>query len=494
MNAYGTLLKKLIRFTNIKLSNLAEIVGYDTSYISKWCNKDKLPAPKAASHVNRCLADVFAKEIINQEESVLFAKDFKTEATDDENQLISNVYHLLKAAYKESYDTVCDHNRAAMPSQSRLLLWQPDIRVFMNTELPQLIEQLDAPCEILCTMDICTLLPEFIHECHHPKKPKHPIHLKMGLSLERQNKDPNYISQLYYLMNQYNFINFDFFDNSAMDLMNILVIKDCAAVQCSMDKYSRINIASVITDIKQVNTIYQRIASEFTPNYLLIHSSNSDELFFNGYRTEFYSHNTFQILLTRGFEFLLPPEINARLIQVSTEQGFDNNMGQLIASLGITWEEIFEKGCIDFYLLKTRLMQYINDGIIYFTDVVYHMSVEERKRHIEYILEVIQKNPNIRFFIIDDEFIPNAAELFQISVYNNKKKLFLKDTSRHNNPDGPNFYTVQNDILIHDVSQYLESLQDSPFCCAYKTEDVLRFYDKYGTMIYRMLSLGKTTE
>ena len=30
MNAYGTLLKKLIRFTNIKLTNLAEIVGYDT--------------------------------------------------------------------------------------------------------------------------------------------------------------------------------------------------------------------------------------------------------------------------------------------------------------------------------------------------------------------------------------------------------------------------------------------------------------------------------
>ena len=51
MNAYGTLLKKLIRFTNIKLTNLAEIVGYDTSYISKWCNKGKLPAAKAAPNV-----------------------------------------------------------------------------------------------------------------------------------------------------------------------------------------------------------------------------------------------------------------------------------------------------------------------------------------------------------------------------------------------------------------------------------------------------------
>ena len=71
MNAYGTLLKKLIRFTNIKLTNLAEIVGYDTSYISKWCNKGKLPAAKAAPNVNKCLADVFAREIIIQEEEIL---------------------------------------------------------------------------------------------------------------------------------------------------------------------------------------------------------------------------------------------------------------------------------------------------------------------------------------------------------------------------------------------------------------------------------------
>lgn len=46
MNAYGTLLKKLIRFTNIKLTNLAEIVGYDTSYISKWSLFVKLDVSK----------------------------------------------------------------------------------------------------------------------------------------------------------------------------------------------------------------------------------------------------------------------------------------------------------------------------------------------------------------------------------------------------------------------------------------------------------------
>ena len=134
-------------------------------------------------------------------------------------------------------------------------------------------------------------------------------------------------------------------------------------------------------------------------------------------------------MVAKGFEFLLPPEINPRLIQAARDQGFDESMAQLVAHLGITWEEIFEKGAIDFYLLKTNLIRYITDGTIYFADVVYHMSVEERKKHIQHVLDLVQKNPNIRFFIIDDECIPNSEHLFQMSVYNNKRKLFLKNTT-----------------------------------------------------------------
>ena len=96
MNAYGLLLKRLICFTNIKLTNLAEILGYDTSYISKWCNKDKLPAAKAASAVNKCLADVFAGEIFAQNEAALFAKDFKIEEPVNEKQLADSIFQILK--------------------------------------------------------------------------------------------------------------------------------------------------------------------------------------------------------------------------------------------------------------------------------------------------------------------------------------------------------------------------------------------------------------
>ena len=60
MSDYGEVLKKLIRFTDMKMSAAADIAGYDISYISKWCNKSKLPAARVAGNVNRNLAKAFA--------------------------------------------------------------------------------------------------------------------------------------------------------------------------------------------------------------------------------------------------------------------------------------------------------------------------------------------------------------------------------------------------------------------------------------------------
>lgn len=76
MSNYGELLKRLIKFTDMKMSAAADIAGYDISYISKWCNKDKLPAARVAGSVNRALAKAFSDEIISQGELDNFCLEF----------------------------------------------------------------------------------------------------------------------------------------------------------------------------------------------------------------------------------------------------------------------------------------------------------------------------------------------------------------------------------------------------------------------------------
>ena len=73
---YGPLLKKLMAFTGVKMADVADLLNYDLSYISKWCNQSKLPAARNALKINQSLAALFTREIRTQEKPELFAKAF----------------------------------------------------------------------------------------------------------------------------------------------------------------------------------------------------------------------------------------------------------------------------------------------------------------------------------------------------------------------------------------------------------------------------------
>lgn len=85
---------------------------------------------------------------------------------------------------------------------------------------------------------------------------------------------------------------------------------------------------------------------------------------------------------------------------------------------------------------------------------------------------------------------PNSEYLFQMSVYNNKRKLFLKNMEHYTTQCGPSFYTIQNESLISEISQYFDTLKSESFCNVYQSEDVFRILQKNtDTMIDRMLSI-----
>lgn len=47
VETYPIALKKFMKFTKTKSVTLAERIGYDVSYISKWINGAKLPSSRA---------------------------------------------------------------------------------------------------------------------------------------------------------------------------------------------------------------------------------------------------------------------------------------------------------------------------------------------------------------------------------------------------------------------------------------------------------------
>ena len=119
------------------------------------------------------------------------------------------------------------------------------------------------------------------------------------------------------------------------------------------------------------------------------------------------------------------------------------------------------------------------------------MSVPERKLHIQKILDMTKKNPNIRFYVIDDDCLPEMQHLFGASVYSNRRKIFLKNLWRLKEEQEAQFYCVDSEHLTGEIVGFFDRLRDSVYCYSFDADGLQRFADRYGSMINRMLDLNE---
>lgn len=486
MENYGTLLKKLIKFTNVKLSTIADAAGYDVSYISKWCNQSKLPAARVAGIINKNLAKIFSGEIILQGELENFCNEFNVVVT--EEQLANYLYTALKTSFKSTQSNNDKQIKKTTEQQSRILYNPAEISHFIDEELFAMINEAPEPVEILCTMDIGTI---FQSQLSSPdiKNLKKTVKVRAGLN--PKNMCSKRYLDLYYLVNKYHWVFFDFYDNTNFDQQNIVVIKDIAAIMCSLDNHGKVVVMCIITDPDIVATLYTRTLSLFKIHHLLIMSATSEELNLNGYRSNFYAFDDYQIFLVRGFEYLLPPTIVEKIVAAAYEQGYDSSTEKILRTLFARWDEISFNGKMDFFFTKSALLKYVDDGEFYFTDIIYRMTIEERKQHINYVLEIAKKNPNVNFYILDDEDMAYPHHLVIFSIFNNRSKLFLKNTKRFEGESGPQFYTIMNENMINEIGNCYEEVKKLDCCMHFPATSLENFMTQYGAMVYRMLSLSE---
>ena len=485
MENYGATLKKLIKFTNVKLSTVADAAGYDVSYISKWCNQSKLPAARVAGSINKNLSQIFASEIISQGELENFCNEFNVIVT--EEQLSAYLHTLLKDTFKNTLSLNDKDVKKSEELRTKILYNPSEITRFMDSELPGLIASDSEPIEILCTMDISTMV-NAQHLINEDYTSNRKIRIRMGINPKTLN-GKKYL-QLYYLINKYHWVSFDIYDNTAFGERNLIVVKNKLALLLSLDNRGNPTIVTVIHDKDIVNTLFTQTMALFKIHHVLIMATTSEELNLNGYRSNFYAFDDYQIFLTRGFEYLLPPNIVEKIVAAAYEQGYDSSTEKILRTLFDRWDEISHNGKMDFFFTKSGLLKYIDDGEFYFTDIIYRMTIDERKEHINYVLNIAKVNPNINFYVIDDEDIPYPNNLFSFSIFNNHSKLFLKNNRRFTGGSGPQFYTVLNETMIAEIGKCYEEIKHMDFCMNFPCTALESFMSQYGAMVYRMLSLS----
>ena len=246
----------------------------------------------------------------------------------------------------------------------------------------------------------------------------------------------------------------------------------------------RFTMCTYIFDESTVWDIYEKFSFTGTEKEPLISVSSSLGMDEMGYRTAFYAANSFFFFLTNGFEFLLPHEVFESIIrQVSPEQAFS------VQRLCVTWEEIVNAAEIEFITTTSSLMRYLETGYIYLTDVEYSLTAEERKEHIQTVLETMQVNPHIVIGVLPSFGGDSTYKGENVSFYSNYKTGFLKKNKKYIHNQASPFYLIVNRRLHSIFLKYFQSLKDLNVYHQYTLEQLNQKYDQYKPLIERTLSL-----
>lgn len=494
---YGELLKKLIVFTNTKMAVLARETGYDISYISKWCNKGLLPTPRTISVINKKLSKVFAKEVISQEREDDFFFDFEDvilpadETSEDYCiQFAENIESALNSCYRSSSGNDISKNSTKpenFPSLTKKQVLENIIKKINNV-----IENSTDDVNILWSVDICKCLKYINTLDPLLENPNIKIKFHIALDIDEFNSNSlSYIKEIYMLINNNNNIYFNFYDGRELKNANVIAVKNSFAEFISYGNDGHMDFGVSITDEDDVNKIYSFFKYKFKSQSLLIHSCSSEELSKKSYRTDFYSRTKFNFFITTGFEFLLPASVIDNIVETAKEQIPYDNIEAMIRNLQITWEEIFEKRQITFFILSSSVLKYISNGEIFYTDVIYNLTVDERMEHLKKIIDISKRNPNIRFAVIDDEAVFSNNYSLLLSVFANDKKAFLKNHKAYRTGKGPNLYTINNKYIVSSINEFAsKTIENQTVCQEYNAESLEKLLEEYGTMVYRMMNIG----
>ena len=232
MAEYGKTLKQLIDFSSVKMYLVAEAVGYDVSYISKWCNKGYLPSAKASPKINSTLAQLLSDDIALHCDLDEFNLCFSTNATRD--TLESVIRNMLQDAYassarKDSRDNSSKENTTITDQTIKALIHTDEVRRFFREDMPECLYKAasasDKPLEILCTLDLCLFLGKTLPHITFPEDRE--FHVKIAVNESRLYADSGALLQkLYMFLSIHNKVSFDLYSDEKLSKANVILVQD----------------------------------------------------------------------------------------------------------------------------------------------------------------------------------------------------------------------------------------------------------------------------
>lgn len=490
MNKYAETLRSLFNFTRLKFIILANETGYNLSYISKWNNGTKLPSKKNIHRINEIAASLFSEEVIKTNRVSSFFVEFnlllpESSSGGYDKVLKDCIADLLNTSYAEAIGKT----DSSSSDTTLMAIGNSEVRSMLHDVLTkENFNNQNNFYEILLSLTICNPITEYILSLLD--KNRH-MHLKIGINKEDLAKSlgPN-LFHLYRLCSENPRVTIELYSNENFRSLNLIVAKNIFLMSFSTDGDNNVQILSNNKNHDNVQKAYKIFNKVLNYENLVLNAIDNASLDSSRYRAGFYSGDYFNFLSVYGFEFLLPPDVIVKIADLAYKKSSSQAASLSIRKLQIAWEENFQTKHICFFIFKSCLLKYLEDGKLVYSDTRYQMSIDERLRHIEYALEMMRNNPKIEFYIIDDSKIKKGFNNFTIGVYTNSSKMFLKNYLKIFEQREPCVSIASDTDFIKLTNEAFNELKKQPMCRKYTVDDLEDSWERYKNMFLRIMQIN----
>ena len=478
LSSYSSALKKLIDFTQASSTQLAQQVGYDISYISKWKSGTKLPSSRAIERINNEMGKYFASLIMDKELTEEFYAFFLIPPS--QNDLAFSIAQYLSTAYR---DTLHMHRTAeTAPHKTSHILTDPeDIKcLFIDCFQKQLLMRKDHP-ELLIFGDFCALYDAgFWPSLREAAEQGIALKVTVGIRQKKLAEDWHYTKALYDTLNQYLSFDFTLYEYKDSFFNNLIILDHKFVIQYAQQPDNAFGLCTYIDDPIAVHSIYKKFVAKKMAAASILQSTSSPWKADPGYRTWFYERAHFFFYLTNGIEYLLPHEVFDRLQQQELPE-----QAMSIERLRITWEEIINKSHLKLMIPSSSIIRYLETGDIDLTQYQYKMSPKERIAHMKNVLTCLRANPRITIGLLFSS--PGSTQ--NLSFYSNYKASFFKKNATCIPKETNAFYLIKDSKLHTHFLTFFQQLRNLPTYREYSEKELAEKYVQYQPLAERIVSI-----
>ncbi len=489
---FGKLLEKLIQISNQKNYALANALGYDVSYISKWISGSILPANKNATTICHNIANF----IVNSSNDIALKKLTEMYSEDDTQRLTELIYENLMQAYSS--------NSNKNDRDNYMLTMENNAKVVVNPRLQKIYLDVasskiggDKNLEIIMVADLFCLgkedklgianveagpLMEGIND-------KSNIHIHYLISLNRDSIDIVFDTILLVNMfTNYADIDFQVFNCRKVPCSILFAIRDRYMHMSIISENHRAIVSSTSMDKNLANEMFDTLTQiEKSQSSILVeHIKVADFI-----ESKLYMHSIIspdiRWLIGRMNELLLPIDIFETCVnQIDKEEAYKEQLSRL----NLMMTSALDISNIRIMIYDSAFCEYVLNGELDFYGEKIKLNLAQRRRHIEYIRDIFVQNNNLELYIVAGNFVNDFKNYSNPCVYLSSNIRYI----RLNRNNGDSFFRIIKDRELKAIfDDFYEAIWniDNPIVIRDK-KSIEEKIDNYLNML-TLLDNGKQT-